>query len=250
MSLILSVDTETTGVSESDVPIEIGAALYTDDLQLVEMHSDLEEPKKEVSPGARSLHGISDKMLAGRTFNRERFLELANQADWIMAHRALFDMRMLMNRFGRIPELRPQKWLCSYRLIDWDAILPHNRYKSVVYLAADKGLLNYFPHRAGTDALMLGLVALPHLDEMIEKASCSWIRIRAANVPFQDKGLVKNMGYRWNGSDKVWWTIIPNTSEILEEHKEKLRSRVYRGNLFMDDIEIKEYKRWYNVPEE
>ncbi|OZB48800.1 MAG: hypothetical protein B7X60_03090, partial [Polynucleobacter sp. 39-45-136] len=121
MTKILVLDTETTGVSSSDEPIEIAAALYEVDstgnlVAKLDTYSGRREPMVPISSMAQKVHKISKADLAGRDFDHEKVAVLLSNADVIVAHNADFDSRMLQPLY---PGIKDKSWRCTINQWPW-----------------------------------------------------------------------------------------------------------------------------------
>lgn len=117
---VLFVDTETTGVGASDEPITVAAVLASVDCRtgLIrrEFHSYYgeREPACVISPNAARVHGISVADLLGKKFDLRLLVSLFIAADYVVAHNAEFDKRMLKSICAE-----DHDWRCSLRGVPW-----------------------------------------------------------------------------------------------------------------------------------
>ncbi len=121
MTKVLVLDTETSGVSSSDEPIEIAAALYEVDstgnlVAKLDAYSGRREPTVPISFMAQKVHKISKADLAGRDFDHEKVAVLLSNADVIVAHNADFDSRMLQPLY---PGIKDKSWRCTINQWPW-----------------------------------------------------------------------------------------------------------------------------------
>ncbi|MEO8417266.1 MAG: exonuclease domain-containing protein [Methylophilaceae bacterium] len=114
------LDTETTGLSQDDQPISIGAVLAEIDLtngvvlKEIASYYGLSEPSCKISEGAYRVHGISDSQLKNKEFDLKELVTMFGVAELIVAHNAAFDKRKL-SFMGNTQ----QNWGCSCWDIDW-----------------------------------------------------------------------------------------------------------------------------------
>src|SRR5690606_9794451 len=75
---------------------------------------------------------------------------------------------------------------------------------SLVYMAADHGFVNPFPHRALHDVFtMLKLAGHYDLDEALQLARSPYITL-VAEVSFDDRDKAKSAGFHWDPKRKLW----------------------------------------------
>ncbi len=121
MTKVLVLDTETTGVSSSDEPIEVAAALYEVDssgnlVAKVGSYYGRREPSVPISFMAQKVHKITKADLVGKDFDHDKLKALISNADIIVAHNADFDARMLEPLY---PEIKAKSWRCSLNQWPW-----------------------------------------------------------------------------------------------------------------------------------
>lgn len=152
------VDTETTGRSHADEPIEIALLRFRYShysgriLAEVDSYVGRRQPSCPISPQAARVHGISMTDVTGRQLDQTRIREVIAGASMALAHNASFDQRMV----GKvIPELEQLPWRCTMNGIDWLAKGCESRKQ--VDICAHYGL-RYPPH--GADADVRALLAL------------------------------------------------------------------------------------------
>ena len=116
------LDTETTGLASDDEPISLGIILLEVRLPKGEIISEisryygLRRPTVPINPQAQAIHGISIHSLAGLDFDYSIVCTILDQADYIVAHYAEFDKRML----GKIlVGVSDKIWICSVKNIYW-----------------------------------------------------------------------------------------------------------------------------------
>jgi hypothetical protein len=77
--------------------------------------------------------------------------------------------------------------------------------KKLTYLAADHGIINYFPHSALADAeTVLTVVDKYEINDLVVRAKTPTIVIRARQSR-SENDLVKKAKFRWNPERKIWW---------------------------------------------
>lgn len=114
--LVAVIDTETTGLGESDVPISVGAILLEiapekgDQVRELDCYYGTQEPNVPISQGAYAVHGLSLEDIRGTTFDLKRLYRIVDSADILLAHNAKFDRRMLAKV---VPSVARASWACS-----------------------------------------------------------------------------------------------------------------------------------------
>ena len=143
------LDTETTGLSNSDEPIEIATALYEIDsdgnlVKKLDAYNGRREPSVPISFMAQKVHKISKADLAGRDFDHEKVGALLSDADVIIAHNADFDSRMLEPLY---PGIKDKSWRCTINQWPW----PFSSGKSLSSVASELDIPQLNAHSAEGD---------------------------------------------------------------------------------------------------
>ncbi|SDN74382.1 3'-5' exonuclease [Polaromonas sp. JS666] len=234
---VVILDTETTGLDASrDQIMELALLRIQVDTQTglatgpVQVYDGLRDPGMPVPKIAREITGITDGMLAGQQLDMARVGSLLEGADLVIAHNAGFDRPFVE---GLIPQAQALNWACSFADIDWTAA-GHSSAK-LSYLASELGWF-YDAHRAEMDchALLAVLMAeLPGqgvngLAHLLSSARLPSYRLQATGAPFAAKELLKNRGYRWDSTAKVWHTRLGGDA-ALQAECEWLQRDVYGG---------------------
>lgn len=116
---VIAFDFETTGLTpkNGDRVIEIGAVAIengrlTDEFQSL-IHTD-----RKIRRGARRVHGINNKMLAGQPSAARIFPEFHRfiAADFLIAHNAAFDLRFLNHEFAQLGLTLENPCHCTLKL--------------------------------------------------------------------------------------------------------------------------------------
>ncbi|WP_193582884.1 3'-5' exonuclease [Laribacter hongkongensis] len=125
--LIAIIDTETTGLHSDDEPITVGVVLLEisgkkfDVFNEIHRYYGRRHPSVVICDEAYHVHGISRDSLAGEDFDEEQVWKCLKSADYIVAHNAKFDRRML----GRVYEwVLNLNWACSIESLrnEWSEI--------------------------------------------------------------------------------------------------------------------------------
>ena len=231
------LDTETTGTDvTADAVIELSMIAFDYDPAGGVIHavheetafSRLRDPGRPIPPEATRVNNITDEMVAGQTVAEEEVEAFLDGVGLIIAHSASFDRPMAEKTW---PVFQRLNWACSIEDVNWkDRGFGSN---SLEYLAMKHGYF-FDGHRAKIDCLA-GIAVLaadlptgePALSVLLASARKTRTLIRAVNSPFETKDLLKARGYRWDGADRVWWTL----TEDVETEQAWLAENVYGGRL-------------------
>jgi hypothetical protein len=121
MTKVLVLDTETTGISNVDEPIEVAATLYEVEangnlIAKIDSYCGRREPSVPISFMAQKVHKIMKADLVGKDFDHDKLKALISNADIIVAHNADFDARMLESLY---PEIKNKSWRCTLNQWPW-----------------------------------------------------------------------------------------------------------------------------------
>jgi DNA polymerase III subunit epsilon len=210
---IAVIDTETTGLDPGrHKMIELAIVKMSicdrtgDLLDISPPASFLEDPKEPLSLEIEVLTGLSDRDLAGCSFDEGIVAEAFDDVDCILAHNAAFDFSFFRKRFPRLKH----PWCCSMTDVDW---LSHglDGGRSVSALLTSAGHFPDAAHRAGPDAWSVAvLLAMTARDgrtiaaHALERARKPIQRLFAERAPFAVKDALKGAGYRWCSARKAW----------------------------------------------
>jgi DNA polymerase-3 subunit epsilon len=232
---VLVVDTETTGLDFATCEvIEVGALLVEVDPDTGEVGAvlgsfgGLEEPSEPISPENSAIHGITNEMVKGQTFDEPALKALCSEAVLFVAHNAAFDKPFMLRRF---PWLEKTTWACTFRELPWTQESYSGR--KLEYLLSDCGFF-HGAHRAVEDCnALLHVLAQPlktsqrmPFQVLFDSANESIYQIAALKAPFEKKDFLKSRGFRWNAGDRVWEYEAVGFSEG-KEVIEWLREQVY-----------------------
>lgn len=198
----LILDTETTGFDpEKDAIVEVAVALF--DLKHAQPADSYAALIRCDRNDAENVNGIPVAML--KEAHEPDFVwpivqGLADAAHVVIAHNAEFDRQF-------VPELG-LTWVCSEEDIRW----PHRQARagSLVNLALSLGLGVASAHRAmaDVDTLCRIFTRLAEQGHDLEALIRHAMRPKAlfyALVPYAQKELAKQHGFRWDGDLKEWW---------------------------------------------
>ncbi|MDB5895115.1 MAG: polymerase subunit epsilon [Rhodoferax sp.] len=234
---LLILDTETTGLSHARDKIMELALLRVDvdratgqPVGPVLVYDGLEDPGQPIPAEVRAITGIDDDMVRGQRLDTDRIAELLDGVDLIVAHNAGFDRPFVE---ARLPAFAARAWACSFADIDWKG--EGRGSAKLESLALGLGLF-YDAHRAEMDchALLAVLQAdLPAarvtgLARLLSVAPTLRYRLQANGAPFDAKDQLKDRGYRWDATQKVWHTRIDDAAGLATETA-WLKDQVYGG---------------------
>ena len=201
------VDTETTGLTDTDKVIEIGVVSFDYDAhgitQIVDAFNEQEDPGVPLRQEIVALTGLTNGYLDGKTFNRERIQSAFSEARLLLAHNAFFDRRMLERVF---PIAAEKPWACSQTQVPWaDVGMGSTRLE---YLVMRSGFF-YDAHRAETDCrAAVHLLAQPYNPEdgdsrqtftvLREAAIKTGLHVWLIDLPFDKKDEAKAAGCVWS----------------------------------------------------
>lgn len=217
--ILMLLDTETTGLkSDRDKMIEIGYLLIEFSRETGKLYrvldrvDELEDPGFPLSEETIKLTGLTDEMLAGKTFNRAKITADAARADLVMAHNSGFDRKFVEVEF---PWFKTKPFVCSFVNGPWEDMGFSTR--KLEFLAFAVGGFFYEAHRAQTDAEATAeLISKPAHDgqpilkHIIERGMEATYRVWANNSPFETKDALSEAKYRWSdgkeeGKFKAWF---------------------------------------------
>ena len=202
---ILGIDFETEGLlPEKHKITEVGMCLYDTDAKAPVRISGFLVKGALVTAEISRITGITQSMLD--TYGYEPTIALkaissfANQADYFLAHNAVFDKSFLEALDSGLANSKP--W------VDSRTDLPPEAYKkgksaSLRYLCADHNF-TYDAHRAVNDVLAtLKLLAMYDIDTVIQRSQITNVEVRAV-VSYGDRLLAKELGFYWKAELKQW----------------------------------------------
>jgi exodeoxyribonuclease X len=210
--IIVTLDTETTGLLPEDQVIEIGWVMRDLKTKSKSRWSTLIKPTVPVHPSARGAHHILDTELAPACTmraHRERLYERLTKADVLAAHNLEFDVRMLLQSGMRdydLPKMRICTWRCARHL--WpDA--PGYGNQTLRYHFNLNVHPNGPPHRAlpdaeVTDALLQHMLKINTPERLIELTSTMILQTKV--------GFGKHKGKLWSEVDisYLYWLTRPH----------------------------------------
>ena len=265
LAQVLVLDTETTGLdSARDSVIELALLRVAVDRRTgqpfgpVQVYDGLEDPGRPLPAEIVKITGITDALLAGQRLDEARVAELMHGVDLVVAHNAGFDRPFVESR---CPAFAGLAWACSWADLDWKSLGQGSA--KLESLAQGLGLF-YDAHRAETDchALLAVLnqpasafgegVSTPSeapaptlLAELLQAARQPQHRLQATGAPFEAKDALKARGYRWDGNQRVWGTVL-RTEAALRAELRWLADAVYGGRAVRVRVETLDASHRYS----
>ena len=248
------LDVETTGLShEIDKIIEIALVPFefSKDGRIFNVHdaySCLEDPQIPLSQKIISLTGLTDEMLAGKSFDIDVIKKFVESSDLIIAHNASFDRKFIEKRF---PFFKTKSWACSFSQVPWES--EGIASKKLEYLAYKFGFF-FEGHRAEIDcyaSLHLLSKTLPTsgdlvLNALLRNARIKSFRVWAMGSSFEKKNLLKNRGYKWwsgeVGRSRSWYVDVDE--QTLDSELEYLRKEIYGRDMKLPVDPITPFNRF------
>lgn len=214
METILILDTETTGIDDAAVCIEVACILYSV-THAAPVRSFASLIRADSNP-AEHVNGIPAALLADAPEEGPVWSAVARigvEAGAVVAHNAEFDQRF---QRAFIPGCKP--WICSCDDIQWPRV--HDS-KSLVGLALAHGLGVSSAHRAMTDCDTLARLFTraaemgADLGAMLARGLRPKAKFQAL-VSYDTNALAKTAGFRWDPDTKRWWrTMAIEDAETL-----------------------------------
>ena len=236
MRSFLSLDCETTGLDPTtDKVIEVGWALFDIEQKRLVLaggeyvnrrldpkgaddrvnFSDTIKDITKIEHAWLETYGISETAMRARL---DTLTAGGLGLEAIVAHHAQFD-RAFLKGMGWETEL---PWICT--LND----LPANvGQKSLRYLALDRAVLSFFPHRAMFDAIQCAAVLNTFDFYQVRERSKSPMVILAADVTFKENQKAKNLEFKWERPFRHDDLRIPRTwckgLKAMDLHDEQVK---------------------------
>ena len=208
--LVVGIDFESTGLSAVDDRItEIGACLYDWESETpLKLMSTLVNPDVSIPEEIVKLTGITDELvdLYGKP-EKVAFAELhdlMSYADYAAAFNGSnFDQPFYLAACKRL-DVEPSgaSWVDLSSDVKWP---PEIKTRNLQHLAADRGFVSPYRHRAIFDVLTMFKAASGFdFDDILARAQEPTLFVQAI-VSFEEKELAKERGYHWHGQSKRWW---------------------------------------------
>jgi DNA polymerase-3 subunit epsilon len=208
MKVAAIMDTETTGLTDTDRAIEVAVMLY--DLEHACPVASFASLIQSATNEAESINRIPVAILRdARNADSvwRTVASLLTYAEVVLAHRVDFDQRFVPQSF-----VTDKRWCCTKFHVSWPLGKPGD---SLVPLALAHGVGVVSAHRAMTDVdilarLLTRVSEMGHsLPALITHAMRPRTRL-AAIVGYDDRELAKAAGFAWEASTKTWWREVPD----------------------------------------
>lgn len=230
--ILLGLDFETDGldVQKSRVT-EVGLCLWDSGIHApVNLNGFLVKTGLPLDQEVVALNGITEDMLErwGIPDNvaLAEVLSWAARADVIVAHNGHeFDSPILASWCSRHDCSAPDMlWL------DTRVDLPDRPGTKLIYMAAEDGFVNPFPHRALTDVLtMMRILDRYDIDAVVERAKLPSVLLRAL-VSYDDRQKAKSAGFQWNPEKRQWLKLVKEDVVQRESSRSDFKVVMANGN--------------------
>jgi len=234
------LDSETTGLEETDEVVELAMLRFRFDeqgiLALDEVFNELREPSVPISEEASRVTGITAETVAGKRITDEQVADFLEGAELVVAHNAGFDRPMVERTFAGAG-FDHVAWHCSLEQVDWKG--RGKKGKSLESVVLSEGYV-YGSHRADADVYATAFALLSTqgesaFSEMLRRGETPTIQVVAKDSRFDAKEVLKGAGFRWSndGSEalgfRAWHKEIPDTPEETAALAELIRGRGVYG---------------------
>lgn len=222
LMLLLGLDFESTGLDlVNDRVIEVGMVMWDSELrQPTRLEGFLVKPNDAIDPKhwaeAEKIHGIAWDTVDRYGMPDARAFAVVDTwlhtAEVVVAHNGcIFDRPMFEAWATRRGEpVVKRLW------IDTRMDLPRPLTGKLIYLAAEFGFVNPFPHRALFDAMsMMRILDNFDVQAVIARAKLPSVLVQA-RVNYSDREKAKDRGYYWESEKKRWVRTFKET-EIEQE---------------------------------
>lgn len=212
------IDTETTGLDTSVCEIiELGYQVVEFDSQghfyrVLLAKNFLNEPEGEITPEVTQVTGLTLEDVQGHSIPWEEVEADLADVQLCVAHNAAFD-RPVVERYN---DLFVEKvWGCSASQVDWFHLAKVGS-RSQEFLCWKVGQFFYGAHRALDDVQALTHLLsfpisesqLPAFHFLLASVRQQKVLIKATGAPFDLKDALRQRGYRWQVSERVWQKIF------------------------------------------
>ncbi len=200
--LILGLDFETTGLNIPTIGVtEIGMVVWDTELHApIKLFGTLVDPGPSAvwEPGVEEINNLTPTICSKYGMADEKALKQVlswyGSADVACAHNGTVFDRPVLDTWAAKYGLDSQKskvWIDTKADIE---ISPRDSTR-LVYMAADNGFLNPFPHRAMFDVMtMLKILDKQDINKVMEMAASPAVTVKAL-VTFDNNQLAKNRGF-------------------------------------------------------
>lgn len=228
------LDFETTGLNfDRDHPIELAFQRFIFDgsgniSAIEQIKSWREDPGVQIPSSLTRLTGLTTADLVGQCFADQQIIESLENVAVLIAHNAGFDRPFFDKRF---PTLAKKAWACTLTQIDWLSLGFDGR--SLGYLLMQAGWF-FQGHRAANDvAALTKLLTLKAegfgtiFGRLLDRSATTSVCIDAVGAPFELKDLLKDAGYRWKPSQRLW--SLETNEALVDDAMAWLDENIYHG---------------------
>lgn len=220
----------------------------------VQVYDGLEDPGMPVPPAITDITGITTDMVRGQRLDEARVAELMQGVDLVVAHNAGFDRPFVE---GRLPAFARLAWACSWADVDWKALGQGSAKLESLALACGwfydahraetdcHALLAVLTQPVARFAVGGHATATPPvptasgdeglhaqqpqvgsqtpspsptlLNTLLDAAGQTHHKLQATGAPFDAKDALKARGYRWDGTQRVWGTVLRSEAALTAE---------------------------------
>lgn len=200
--LILGIDFETTGLNIPTIGItEVGMVVWDTVLRApIKLFGTLVDPGPQAiwEPGVEKINNLTPTICSNYGMAEDKAIKQVlswyGSCDVACAHNGTVFDRPVLDAWAARHGLDSQKskvWIDTKADIE---ISPRDSTR-LVYMAADNGFLNPFPHRAMFDVMtMLKILDKHDIDQVMVMANSPTVTIKAL-VSFDNNQLAKNRGF-------------------------------------------------------
>ncbi len=213
---LLIIDTETTGLDlAKDHCLEVGAILFhVKSRSVLAQQSFLIPVESNAAVSINKIPAEITRVHQPWLDALAYFMKLIESVDALVAHNVAFDKKW----FGKEPLPNINKpWICSMEDIPWPVDRNLRIRPSVRDLALAYEIPVWSAHRALTDCIYLAEVfkRCNDLEDLLIKALEPKKLVRAI-VSYDERGLAKKAGFRWNEPIQGAWTRRLSDRQISE----------------------------------
>lgn len=225
------VDVEATGLDvRSDKVIELSIVPLVFDRNGIvydvgKAISFLEDPGVKLPQEIIELTGITPDMVKGRRIDDAGVTSLVQSVDFVIAHHADYDRKMLERR---LEVFKSKPWGCTWHDVPWEKTYGTRAGRLEIILADVMRQFSADAHRATDDChaavhLMANAISAEHrtaMSYLLESTRKITYRVWAVGSDFMAKDKLKARGYEWSPEDrggrKCWYRDV-RAADVAEE---------------------------------
>jgi DNA polymerase III alpha subunit (gram-positive type) len=219
--ILLSLDFETTGVNiVSDRPIEYGGVLYSTTFKkCLDNQGMLIKTDLPITPEITKITNITKPMLDKFGYDEDAVYpiigEMVASCDAVIGYNCRrFDYHILYEWSRRENfQIENKPWIDLFYDMPWQ--VPTGK---LSHVAADHGILNLFPHSALSDCQTVLAISRKYDSQLLLDRSQMPVVVLRSMADRSQNDLLKQMKFRWNPSNKIWWKSAKETDakEIMD----------------------------------